>query len=85
MKALRRRYGHAKAKASAEKAVEAAQLYGGALGLPIKTQQRFYVRMQKAIERAAKDHGMSTQATWDQITAQAQSLGRIVPRPGKDY
>jgi hypothetical protein len=85
VKAIRRRYGHAKAKASAEKAVEAARLYSGALGLPIKTQQRFYVRMQKAIERAAEDHGMSTQAVWDQITSAAASRGKVIPRPGKDY
>jgi hypothetical protein len=85
MKALRQRYGHAKAKASAEKAVAAVQLYRGALGLPINTQQRFYTRMQKAIERAAQDHGMTIHAAWDQITSEAAARGQIVPRPGKDY
>jgi hypothetical protein len=85
MHSLRRRYGHAKAKASAEKAVEAARLYAGALGLPIKTQQQFYARMQKAIGRVAKDYDMSTQAVWDQIMSEAASRGKVMPRPGKDY
>lgn len=82
MRRLRRRYGHSSA---AYDAVEAARLYMGSEGLPIKTQQRFYKRMMKAIERAARAAKMDVHIAHQQITARASSLGRVRPQPGKDY
>lgn len=68
-----------------EKAVTAARLYNGAMGLPIKTQQRLYTRLNKACERIAKDKGMPFDEVFRQVNDHARVLGAVSPRPGKDY
>ena len=68
-----------------EKAVMAAQLYLGAEGLPIRVQDRFYKRMQRAVASVAKKRDLPEQFANDEITREAIRRGRITPRPGKDY
>jgi len=72
-------------KALLERAVKAAQLYCGAECLYVKTQQRFYARMDKTINAVADKTGVDRQSAWDQILAEAKRRGCILPRPGKDY
>lgn len=74
-----------KASAGVEAAVKAWQMYYGADGLPIKTQQRFYAKARKLTDKVATHHGMSVQSAHDQVTAEASRRGKIWPRPGKDY
>ena len=67
-------------------AVEAARFYHGSEGLPVKTQQRFYAAMMRKIAAVVKATGASDQQfVFDQIVARARSVGRLMPRPGKDY
>jgi len=73
------------AKAKIERAVALAQLYCGSLGLPIKTQQRFYDRMMRAVQGAAKSAGTTATDAFEQIDREARRRGCTVPRPGKDY
>lgn len=75
------RVPHAKVNA----AVEAARMYFGADGLPIRTQQRFYTKMMRTIAALANTTGNTEQNVFNQITERARSLGRVYPRPGKDY
>lgn len=63
--------------AKAQKAVKAIREYMGSDGLPIKTQQRFYNRMMKAMD--------GLEMYRDAIEARANELGPIHLRPGKDY
>lgn len=72
-------------KASVEAAVKAWQMYYGAEGLPIKTQQRFYSRATKLTDKVAKEHSMSSLAAHEQIQGEEGRRGKIYPRPGKDY
>lgn len=72
-------------KASVEAAVKAWQMYYGSDGLPIKTQQRFYSKATKLTEKVAREHGMSSLATHEQIQAEASRRGKISSQPGKDY
>jgi hypothetical protein len=72
-------------KALLDKALKAAQLYHGSMGLPVKTQQKFYARMRKAVTAVATKYGASEGTVHDQVTERAQSLGPIRPMPGKDY
>ncbi len=72
-------------KALLERAVKATQLYCGAEGTYVKTQQRFYTRMDKAISAVAQKSGVDRQSAWNQIQAEAKRRGCITPVPGKDY
>lgn len=68
-----------------EAAVKSAQLYRGSMGLPIKTQQRFYARMMTAARKVAAAYGMDETTALEQISTQASSRGNVTPQPGKDY
>jgi hypothetical protein len=66
-------------------ALKAAQAYQATLDLPIKTQQRFYARLQRAVNRVAETEGMSAADVFEQITKRAHELGPVPIQPGKDY
>lgn len=72
-------------KALLEKAVAAAQLYCGSTSLNVKDAQRFYRRMNSAIDRVAAAAGMDHSAAAEQITAEARRRGCITPRPGQHF
>ena len=60
-------------------------MYAGSDGLPIKTRQRFYTKLMHHCAAVAKATGNTEANVFEQITARAQSLGRVYPRPAKDY
>ena len=70
---------------SVEAAVRKMRLYIGSDRCPIKSSQKFYDSAYKAIESVARIHNLDFHDTWAQITSRAQTLGAIVPMPGKDY
>jgi hypothetical protein len=72
-------------KAKIDAAVEAARMYAGSEGLPVNIQQRFYAKLMRRCAAVAKATGNTEANVFEQITARAQSLGRIYPRPAKDY
>lgn len=55
------------------------------MGLPIKTQQKFYGRMMKKAETIGRQKGVSTESAYEQLSAEASRRGLIIPIPGKDY
>jgi hypothetical protein len=67
------------------RAVEATRKYHACHDLPIKTQQRFYARMTRAIDAVASEHGMSAVSASDQIHEEAKRQGPLRLSPGKDY
>jgi hypothetical protein len=71
--------------ADIEKAVIATQLYMGSEGLSVRIQDRFYQRMQRAIQSLAKKRELTLQHAHDEITREAARRGQIRPKPGKDY
>jgi hypothetical protein len=70
---------------AAEAAVKAACDYAGSLGLPIKTQQRFYKRFMKRCDDVVKHTGISRLSVIEQVTAEATRRGPTRLQPGKDY
>ena len=66
--------------------VKAFQLHAGADGFcSMRDQQKLYKAMMKTVERVAKKTGMSEQAVFDQLSAEAARRGPIRPTPAKDY
>ena len=67
-----------------KEAVNAWQLYYGSEGLNVKIQDRFYKKAMRLTSSIGEKIG-SLQSAYDQLTSRARSLGKIIPRPGKDY
>jgi hypothetical protein len=74
------------ARAELEKAVKAWRLYLGSSGnIPVPSAQRLYDRAMGHVRKIAKKTGMVENDVYDQLVREAEKLGKIVPKPGKDY
>lgn len=68
-------------KAMLERAVEAMQVYLGAVDwASLPAQQKLYNRVRKQVETLDKKTGFST---WDQIEQEARRRGIVRPMPGR--
>lgn len=69
----------------ADKALEAARLYGGSIGCHIKVSQKLYDRYMKECRKLADLTGIEFNDCVEQIGKEATLRGFITPKPGKDY
>jgi hypothetical protein len=68
-----------------EAAVAIARLYQGSMDLPIRTQQRFYARLVRAVNAVANRRNAAPFDIFAQVNEEASRRGALIPRPGKDY
>ena len=67
-----------------EDTVRAWQLYRGSDNCKLKDQQKLYNRAMRLTESIANKMGMDIIDVQNQINAQVDIKGKIVPIPGKD-
>jgi hypothetical protein len=72
-------------KKTLDAAVDAARLYHGSTGAPLRAQQRLYEQMRRKCANIAKNLGVDEFDVRSQVQDEARRRGSIVPRPGKDY
>jgi len=76
--------GRPKTRRAINAALEATKRYQASLGLPIKTQQRFYDRMMKLASKVASESGLSSSDVLSQLSSKAKE-SPVTLQPGKDY